>query len=321
MKTFSGDNFSIIYYNMLQSAIDDNSPFTESRIGSVKDLGPAYFEINLDSFRLPVLQKRAINPFFALTEFSWLITGDNSLQPLEHYIRNYSQYSDDNQTLNGAYGYRLRNYFGKDQITNAIHELKQNPNTRRVVLSMWSVNDLLSSSKDVPCNISLMPKIRDGKLDLTVINRSNDIYLGVPYNVFIFYLLQQYLAVKIGCKVGIQRHFSDSLHIYKRDYNKTRDIIEFNSISSITKIHESIPSFHICDYIQENHFSILKQEYDLLGNSFSQMFRAYQLFKAGDYEKVPHTLPHNILGLSAYLWFSEKKNVKIKSNYFDKVLL
>lgn len=320
MKTFSGDNFSIIYYDMLQFAINDNSQFINSRLGSVKDLGPAYFEIDFDSFRLPVLQKRAINPFFALTEFSWIIMGKNNLQPLNFFVKDYSKYSDDNQTLNGAYGYRLRAYFGKDQISDAIQELKQNPYTRRVVLNMWSVDDLLSDSKDLPCNISLMPKIRDGKLDLTVVNRSNDLYLGVPYNVFVFYLLQQYMAFNIGCQVGVQRHFSDSLHIYKRDFSKAEEIIKHNSIISINKIYDSVPLFHIRDYIHENHTRILKQEYGLLSrDSFLQLFKSYQLFKLEHYEEVLHSLPHNILGLTAYLWFKQR-NVNFSSSYFDQIL-
>ncbi|MGR5963618.1 thymidylate synthase [Bacillus cereus] len=205
---------------MLQFSYHQEEGFKPSRVSEVKDLGPAYFEISADDFRLVYLNKRVINPFFALTEFSWILNGSNKLEPLEYFINNYRKYSDDGDTLNGAYGYRLRKYFNRDQIEDAIRQLKENANTRRVVLTMWSADDLSTTSNDLPCNISLLLKIRKGKLDITILNRSNDVYLGVPYNVFVFHLLQMYLAQQIGCKIGVQRHFTDSLHLYKRDIKK-----------------------------------------------------------------------------------------------------
>lgn len=125
MIVFSGQNFSKLYYEMLEYVLSEDILLSTSRIGNVKDIGSAYFEISDDDLRLVYLNKRAINPFFALAEFSWIISGSNSLKTLQYFIKNYDQYSDDGNTLNGAYGFRLKKYFGIDQISKSIDILKK----------------------------------------------------------------------------------------------------------------------------------------------------------------------------------------------------
>ena len=125
MIVFTGQNFTKLYYEMLEYVLSKNIPLLTSRIGNVKDIGSAYFEIYDDDLRLIYLNKRAINPFFALAEFSWIISGSNSLKTLQYFIRNYDQYSDDGNALNGAYGFRLKKYFGIDQVSKSIELLKK----------------------------------------------------------------------------------------------------------------------------------------------------------------------------------------------------
>ncbi|WP_078146187.1 thymidylate synthase [Exiguobacterium sp. HVEsp1] len=321
MKTFSSQNFSLMYYEMLEYGYLNENPFTESRVGSVKDLGPVYFEIFGDEFRLPYLNKRAINPFFAMAEFSWVFAGSNELQPLQSFISNYGLYSDDGKTLNGAYGHRLRYKFNIDQIEKAVESLKVNKETRRIVLSMWSVEDLFTDSKDLPCNVSIMLKIRNGKLDITIINRSNDLFMGVPYNIFVFYLLQVKLAKEIGCKVGIQRHFTDSLHIYEKDMIKTKDVLTFNDVKKIKKLSELIPSFNSGIYANENHEIITEQKLDtFIDEDINCFFQSYEVYKATkDANKAIKLLPKNLLGYTAYLWYIDKKSYLASNDFFTRV--
>ena len=91
MLQISGDNFTIIYFELLKKAFESKDGFIESRSGKVKDLGPAFIEIAEDKFRLPVLPYRAINPFFAFAEFSWFITGSNRVEPLRYFIITYGR--------------------------------------------------------------------------------------------------------------------------------------------------------------------------------------------------------------------------------------
>ncbi|MEK3885735.1 thymidylate synthase [Paenibacillus sp. PL2-23] len=322
MKTFNTTNFSDMYYDMLEWGYTYNGTYTQSRVGEAMDLGPAYFEIQDDEFRLPYLMKRNLNPFFALAEFSWLISGSNELKPLEHYIKDYNKFSDDGETLNGAYGHRLRHYFEYDQIQKAIDSLATNPNSRRIVLSMWSVDDLSVESNDLPCNISIILKIRNHKLDITVLNRSNDLFLGVPYNVFVFYLLQVYISEKLGIKAGTQRHFTNCLHIYKKDMDKISKVIAANNKTALKAISSRIPSFTSSLYVRENHNKVNRQEYKgLLDDDISNFFQSYKVYiESNDLERAVDQLPHNLLGYVAFLWYCEKKDFKHTSKFFEEVL-
>ncbi|MDQ0114954.1 thymidylate synthase [Paenibacillus harenae] len=313
-----GDNFSELYYKLLIHATNQPTEYTESRNGLVKDLGPAYIEIYSDTFRLPILQKRAINPFFALAEYSWLVTGSNLLEPLQFFIKNYGEYSDDELTLNGAYGYRLKNKFNIDQIEIAISTLKENPTTRRVVVTMWSHEDLGAISNDIPCNTSIMFKIREKHLDMTVINRSNDLFLGVPYNVFMFYLLQCYMAKAIGCKIGKQRHFTDSLHVYEKHESKINDIIDSNANDDLVSIFNRLSTYNSDNYLSVNHNSITKLEFNCIDDDYyERFFLVYSKYKLDkNYDNAISMLPKDLMGYAGYLWLSEYAGVIPNVDYF-----
>ncbi|GAB6181760.1 hypothetical protein JCM14036_30790 [Desulfotomaculum defluvii] len=319
MKIFRGDNFTKIYYEMLLYAIEHPTKITGSRVGLVKDLGPAYIEIVEDEFRLCYLLRRNINPFFALVEFSWIISGSNELLPLEQYIKSYSKFSDDGKTLNGAYGFRLRSFFGFDQINRAIEILRYDQNSRRVVLNMWSPTDLNIISKDLPCNTSVFLKIRDQRLDMTVVNRSNDLYLGIPYNVFVFYLLQLYISQKLGCQIGVQRHFTDSLHLYQENFGQVEKIISANSFQSINLVKTKIKGYNFKEFINLDHEKILKNDYQAIRDTDLKRFFNSYFIKA---QKGLNLLPKNLLGFLGYLWMLEYNKLpqNMRVDYFENII-
>ncbi|MCI1012635.1 thymidylate synthase [Herbaspirillum sp. C7C2] len=228
-------SFNAQYLRALDTAISGTPVYEPSRAGEVINLGQAFFEINSNDPRIPFLKGRGFNCSFAMVEAAWILLGSRELQPLLREIPSYGKYSDDGSTLNGAYGYRLRHYFGKDQLDIAVQELKQDPNSRRVVLSLYGSQDLGIGSKDIPCNTSIFLKIRDRKLDLTVINRSNDLFLGLPYNVFTFGILQLYLARQLQISVGTQRHFTDSLHLYREHIPRSEEIVQNNTLDEVER--------------------------------------------------------------------------------------
>ncbi len=246
------ETFTEVYLNLLKDLLACNLQVSSSSKGKVYDAGHAVFCISGDRFRMPLLLHRGFNPFFAIIESVWVLLGSNSLAPLQKYIRNYEKYTDDGITLNGAYGYRLRNFFNIDQIEKTIELLKKEKKTRQVVLQLWSHEDLGKVSNDIPCNTQVMFKIVKEKLNITVINRSNDIFKGVPYNVFIFYILQEYIAKRIGIKIGKQIHFTDSLHLYLEDYSNVVKIIENNKNINFEKMNEFLKYYQWSFFSDEN---------------------------------------------------------------------
>ncbi|TXH54317.1 MAG: hypothetical protein E6Q97_11205 [Desulfurellales bacterium] len=180
---------------------------------------------------------RDANPFFHVMESLWMLAGRNDLPWLAQFNKRIASYSDNGgATQPGAYGYRWRNYFGYDQLETIIVELKNNPQTRRAVLSMWDGGaqfyddkerpyachfrggDLLNAiagSADVPCNTHAYFDTIDGRLNMTVCNRSNDIWWGAHgANAVHFSFLLEYVASMTGIPMGVYRQFSNNYHIY-----------------------------------------------------------------------------------------------------------
>lgn len=188
-----------------------------SRNGPVVELGaPVLTEYLTPQNRVSMLACRDANPFFHLLESMWMLAGRSDVRFLAYYAANLVNYSDDGIMLNGAYGYRWRRKFGFDQLNLIIDRLRSDPNDRRQVLTMWSPEDLqFQNSKDLPCNTHIYFRVVEGRLDMLVCNRSNDMVWGAyGANVVHFSMLQEYVASSLGMKMGIYRHLSNNMHYY-----------------------------------------------------------------------------------------------------------
>ena len=195
MKSFQGADINSVYLDALIFAEESKHSPSDSRNGKVYDFGPAYFEFDQPNNQLLLLRNRKFNPYFAIVESAWVLSGKKELKCLKSIIDSYGQFSDDWCNLNGAYGYRMRSFFEIDQLEALINLLVDDSETRRAVITLYSPSDLLNNqSLDIPCNTTLFFKKRDSKLDITVINRSNDLFLGIPYNVFTFNVILKFVA-------------------------------------------------------------------------------------------------------------------------------
>lgn len=157
---------------------------------------------------------RDANPFFHFFEALWVLYGRSDVRFLARLLPRIAEFSDDGLTFNAPYGYRLRRQHG-DQVDRAIQLLREDPATRRVVLSIWNPSDLWADSKDIPCNDAIALKVRHGKLHMHVWCRSNDIFWGAyGANVVQFSTLLEYIACALGVEVGTYTQNSDSYHMY-----------------------------------------------------------------------------------------------------------
>lgn len=159
---------------------------------------------------------RDANPFFHLFEAVWMLAGSNFVESVAFYASQMSQYSNDGETLRGAYGYRWRYAFGYDQLPQIIKQLKDSPDTRQAILTMWSANDLIDTdSLDKPCNMEIVFDCRGGVLNMTVMCRSNDAVWGAyGANAVHMSFLQEYVAASLGIPMGVYRQFSNNFHVY-----------------------------------------------------------------------------------------------------------
>jgi len=159
---------------------------------------------------------RDANPFFHFMEAMWMLAGHCDLDWPRHFNSRFVEFSDDGVNLNGAYGYRWRTYFQRDQLEDAIRELTTSPYSRRVVIGMWDARrDLNSESKDIPCNTHIYVDTRDGNVNMTVCNRSNDVLWGTfGANAVHMSFLQEYIACRLCKPIGVYRQFTNNLHLY-----------------------------------------------------------------------------------------------------------
>lgn len=184
---------------------------------------------------------RNANPTFHLLESLWMLAGRDDVKFPATFVKQIKEYSDDHGTLWGAYGYRWRKWFGYDQLEVIINELRKNPTSRRCVLQMWNAMGLTEDDelpghwllpdlqratvggKDVPCNTAIYFDRRNGDLNMTVTNRSNDMIWGLyGANAVHMSMLLEYMAAAIGCGVGWMTTISNDAHVYLEQYSKAK---------------------------------------------------------------------------------------------------
>lgn len=173
--------------------------------------GPVCIEIIDIRRNLLTNPYRGLNYAFAIAECLHIWRGADDVESLAFYNKQMRHYSDDGKTFSGAYG----PLFSK-QRTYLYNTLKNDTNTRQATITFWRPSP--GVSKDIPCTIALHFMVRDFKLNLTVYMRSNDLWLGTPYDVFNFTTIQQQIAADLNYGLGTYHHIVGSLHVYSQNF-------------------------------------------------------------------------------------------------------
>lgn len=202
---------------------DGNAVKQASRNGPTQEVMNAALTLHHPRQRWIAARVPAMNPAFAIAEVVWIVTGRHDSAMLNYFNPILPRYAGEGDVYHGAYGHRIRKSLGFDQLERAYQALSSKPESRQVVLQIWnSETDLPSESgepvsKDIPCNVCSLIKVRDSKLEWTQIMRSNDLFRGFPHNVIQFSTLQEVLAGWLKLELGAYHHYSDSLHLYDQD--------------------------------------------------------------------------------------------------------
>lgn len=143
----------------------------------------------------------------------------------------------DGGVLHGAYGPRVR-----PQLAIAADRLENDPDTRQAIVSVWDPLYDSQETRDLPCTLNMGFRIRDGRLNMSVTMRSNDVYLGVAYDFFMFTQLQATMANVLGLPLGTYRHHAYSLHLYERNL-KSVELLHYttghrDSAGRVMRAHE-----------------------------------------------------------------------------------
>lgn len=170
-------------------------------------------------YNLVAYHARKLNYYFSVAEWLWILLGQNDVSSIGRFNSKIADYSDDGVTFTGAYGPKIT-----EQLPYVLGKLIEDPDTRQAVISIW--RERPGQSKDVPCTVALQYLRRGGKLHSVTFMRSNDAWLGLPYDVFNFTQLQAYVAAALDLEVGSYSHLAGSLHLYEWSWEKARAVVE-----------------------------------------------------------------------------------------------
>ncbi|WP_236205826.1 thymidylate synthase [Pseudomonas tohonis] len=192
--------------------------------GSFKEITGALLHIKRPRARLSRAEGKG-KLFSCLGELAWYLSGSKDLKFITHYIPLYKKSSDDRKTVYGGYGPRLMGAGKNNQLKTIIKILSEKNTSRQAVVQLFDAKDILKPRKDIPCTCTLQFLVRKERLHMFTSMRSNDVYLGLPHDVFAFTMIQEILARSLGCEIGEYKHYVSSLHLYEKNFEEAKSYI------------------------------------------------------------------------------------------------
>ena len=163
-------------------------------------------------------------------ELLWFLKGDTNVQYLQdNGVRIWNEWADEDGDLGPVYGKQWRRWEAKDgriidQVEQAIDMIKNNPNSRRIIVSAWNVGELDKMAL-MPCHAFFQFHVANGKLNCQLYQRSADVFLGVPFNIASYALLTHMMAQICGLKAGTFVHTLGDAHLYTNHLEQSHLLI------------------------------------------------------------------------------------------------
>ena len=218
------------YLELLRHILDEGHKKSDrTGTGTISTFG---YQMRFDlSEGFPILTTKKVHLKSVIYELLWFLAGDTNVKYLQdHGVRIWNEWADPDGNLGHIYGYQWRSwpdYDGGfiDQISEAIHTIKTNPDSRRIIVSSWNVADLDNMNLP-PCHSLFQFYVNDGKLSLQLYQRSGDSFLGVPFNIASYALLTMMVAQVCGLQPGEFIHTLGDAHIYLNHLDQVRTQLE-----------------------------------------------------------------------------------------------
>ncbi len=215
------------YLDLLRH-VRDNGVLKADRTGTgTRSVFGYQMRFNLED-GFPLLTTKKLHLKSIIYELLWFLRGDTNVHYLqEHGVRIWNEWADPDGSLGHIYGYQWRSwpdYDGGhiDQIAQAVDTIKNNPDSRRIIVSAWNVADLDRMNLP-PCHAFFQFYVADGRLSLQLYQRSADIFLGVPFNIASYALLLMMMAQVTGLKAGDFVHTLGDAHIYTNHFEQVEE--------------------------------------------------------------------------------------------------
>lgn len=176
----------------------------------------------------PLLTTKEIHIRSVIYELLWFLRGDTNVKWLqENGVSIWDEWADENGELGPVYGHQWRSWPAPDgetidQITWVEKEIRENPKSRRLIVSAWNVAEI-EKMKLPPCHVLFQFYVAGGKLSCQLYQRSADLFLGVPFNIASYALLTMMMAKVTGLEPGDFVHTFGDLHLYRNHFDQARE--------------------------------------------------------------------------------------------------
>src|SRR6218665_3867815 len=176
----------------------------------------------------PLVTTKKLHLKSIIYELLWFLKGDTNVAYLnEHGVRIWDEWANENGDLGPVYGHQWRSWQGADgmiydQIKDVLHQLKTNPDSRRMIVNAWNVADLPKMALS-PCHALFQFYVADGKLSCQLYQRSADVFLGVPFNIASYALLTMMMAQVTGLQPGEFVHSFGDVHLYSNHVQQAHE--------------------------------------------------------------------------------------------------
>ncbi len=214
------------YLDLLQRILDEGTDKDDRTGTGTRSVFGHQMRFNLEE-GFPLLTTKKLHLKSIIYELLWFLKGDTNVRYLqEHGVRIWNEWADEQGELGPVYGYQWRSwpdYNGGhiDQISQVVDQIKNNPNSRRMIVNAWNVA-CVNDMKLPPCHLLFQFYVADGRLSLQLYQRSADTFLGVPFNIASYALLLQMMAQVTELKAGDFVHTTGDTHLYLNHLDQAR---------------------------------------------------------------------------------------------------
>jgi len=212
-----------LWMNTIEQLLE--APDANSRVGKTKELIGFSTQLYSPANNFLLNRRRKLSPIYGCAEFLWYMKHTKKIEMIKAYAPQYEKFAEDGEA-HGAYGWRLYENLSivknTSQLVLLINHLRHTPDSRQAILTLWNADDLhyavMKNHKDLPCTLSLQFFIRNGYLHLITTMRSNDAWLGLPYDIFTFTCIQKLVSRALGLPCGVYTHQVGSMHLYEKNW-------------------------------------------------------------------------------------------------------
>jgi thymidylate synthase len=249
------------YHQLLQHILDHGTQKTDrTGTGTISCFG---YQMRFDLQKgFPLVTTKKLHLKSIIYELLWFLQGDTNVKYLnDHGVSIWNEWADEKGELGPVYGKQWRSWEGADgkvtdQISDLIQQIKKNPDSRRLIISAWTVADLPKMAL-MPCHTLFQFYVADGKLSCQLYQRSADVFLGVPFNIASYALLTMMIAQVCDLQYGDFVHSFGDAHLYNNHIEQAKLQLSRTPYDLPTmKLNPSVKdifSFQFEDFTLENY--------------------------------------------------------------------